>query len=243
MATRNFPDFWSEIGKSFLIGALKATIYFLIILPLLVIFFRWIQCNGWWGYTDPVKTHACVDMAHPFLYWTRILGEFPRVFLPGFIIVLLAILYLEWDKYKKDLPSGFGMYLGWTVPSGGWMRANFERLVSTQAWAKFQEIEAVYISESEAHLRGAFSDQRITDMTKGISKRITSFLRDSQIDEADCMEWLIHANSGEELKLRLEREEGDASWQLTASLFEWNGRKQPARLIKTHVTRFLNTAR
>jgi hypothetical protein len=242
METRNFSDFWSGIGKSFLIAALKAKIYFLITLPLLVIFFRWIQCNGWWGYTDPVKTDACVDMAYPFLYWTRILGDFPRVVLPGFIIVLLAILYLEWDKYKKDKPSGFGEYGRRTTPNGGWMRLNFERLTTGQAWDKYEDAHLEKINDTENHLFGNFTDQEIVAMTKAASKRFTNFLRKPTVETSKCIEWHIHASSGDEVKLRLENvAETRSSWVLTASFFEWAGRRKPAQLTQTHVTRFLGS--
>jgi hypothetical protein len=240
MAAKTFSAFWSEIGRSFLIAALKAKLYFLITLPVLVILLRWAQCNGWWGYTEPVKSQACVDMAYPFLYWTRILADFPRVFLPGFVIVLLAILYLEWDKYKKDKPQGFGVYGMRTAPNGGWLLSNFERIVSGKAWEKFAGVELHKVSDSENHLRGHFTDQEIINMVKAVTKRFTSFLRKPTIETNCCIEWHIHANSGEEVKLRLERRLGASQiWILIASRFDWVGRNQPPRLVETHHTEFV----
>lgn len=240
MAVKSFSDFWSEIGRSFLIAVLKAKLYFLITMPVLIILFRWVQCKGWWGYSEPVKSQACVDMAHTFLYWTRILADFPKVFLPGFFIVLLAILYLEWDKYKKDRPPSFGVYGRRTAPNGGWLLSNFERIVSGKAWEKFVDVHLHKISDSETQLRGNFTDQEIITMVKAASKRFTSFLRKPNLETDRCLEWHIHANSGEEVKLRLERSADAAqNWILIASRFDWAGRINPPTLVETHTTEFV----
>lgn len=234
MAVKSFSDFWSEIGRSFLIAALKAKLYFLITLPVLVILFRWVQCKGWWGYSEPLKSQACVDMAHTFLYWTRILVDFPKVFLPGFVIVLLAILYLEWDKYKKDRPSDFthGKCEG---PPGYTRRLKW---VNASLWdIAGQSIPAIDFGNQRKRYEGAFSeDELLSSLRRKFARTENKPVEDSE----SLIRWRIVQNNGQEVHIDLQRQDAQPTyWVMTTKFHEWAGRNLPPRLVDIHHTEFV----
>ena len=157
--------------------------------------------------------------------------------------LLAVILYLEWLKYKEDKAPGAGGYYGWTVPSPSWVRLNLQRLVDGSAWSKHTALKFEKVSESEALVRGSWTDEEMDDIVRGISRRFTSFLRKPVCRADGLTEWHFLVTNGDELRLRFERMQGGRSgWQLTASSYEWVGRRAPARLIQVHVTRFLSVS-
>ena len=235
MTLNNFSEFWIEIRRPFLVATFKALIYFVITLPLTVIFLRWVQCNGWWGYTDPVKTGACVDMAYPFLYWTRILSDFPKVFLPGFMVVLLAILYLEWDKYKKDKPSAFTHEKGCEGPPGYTRRLKW---VQACAWEiAGQTIAAIQIDERRKRYEGAFSQE---ELLRALRRKFARS-ENKPVEETESrIQWRIVQNNGREVHIDLQRQQTPyPAWIMQTQFFEWAGRKQPPSLVETHITEFV----
>jgi hypothetical protein len=244
MATHDqtFCDFWTEIKVPFLRDCVKAFIRFPIAIVIAIVVIRAMQCSGWMG-DESDRSVACAEILRPMILASNIKAFLPILLiatLAGLPWLLLGAFYLEWDKYKKDRPHSFGVYGRRTAPNGGWLVSNFERIVSGKAWEKFVDVQLHKISDSETQLRGNFTDQEIITMVKAASKRFTSFLRKPNIETDRCLEWHIHANSGEEVKLRLERSADAAhNWILTASRYDWAGRKNPPTLVETHTTKFV----
>ena len=238
---KTFRDFWAEVKTPFLRDCVKIFIRLPVAIVAAIVVIRAMQCAGWMG-DESDRAVACAEIWAPKVLASNIVNFLPKLFMlmvVGLPWLLLGGLYLEWDKYKKDKPHGFGVYGMRTAPNGGWMRLNFDRLVTGKAWEKYDDVQLNKISDSENHLCGHFTDQEVMVMVKAVSRRFTSFLRKPTVENAQCIEWHIHANSGEEVRLRLEPVATDKlPWVLTAYLYEWAGRKQPARLIQTHVTRF-----
>lgn len=237
--TLSFQEFWTEIGEGFLKAASKSILLFLpaVFLAVYVVLI-WTCLDP----SDPQRERACHVAINPSVWMEAFVEGLPRtlkLMAAGIPPILLGILYLEWDKYKKDKPHGFGVYGRRTAPNGGWMLSSFDRIVTGRAWEKYDNVHLNRISDSENHLCGNFSNLEVVAMVKAASRRFTSFLRKPTISEPECIEWHIHANSGEEVTLRFEQVAGKTqSWILTACLFEWSGRQQSARLVKRHVTRF-----
>lgn len=239
--TKTFREFWAEVKTPFLWVCIKVFTRLPVAIIAAIVVIRAMQCAGWMG-DESDRAVACAEILVPKVLVANIFAFLPKLFimmLVGLPWLLLGALYLEWNQYKKDQPPGFGVYGMRTAPNGGWMRLNFNRLVTGKAWEEYDNVQLNRISDSENQLGGNFSDHKILAMTQAVSKRFTSFLRHPTIESAECIEWHIHARSGEEVRLRLEQTAKERqAWVLTACLYEWTGRKQPARLIQTHVTRF-----
>lgn len=240
-AAPSFFLFWAEHRKH----VISYTIKFIWAFPLILLLGGFLamaihaifppdEVFGFYKFRDLLAKQTWVDLYPRFLYGVLL----------GYVICLpiihLSVLYLEWDKYKKDRPHSFGVYGRRTAPNGGWLLSNFERIVSGKAWEKFVDVQLHKISDSETQLRGNFTDQEIITMVKAASKRFTSFLRKPNIETDRCLEWHIHANSGEEVKLRLERcADAAHNWILTASRYDWAGRKNSPTLVEAHTTKFV----
>lgn len=176
--------------------------------------------------------------------WVDIYPKFIYGIFLGYVIALpvihLSVLYLEWDKYKKDEAPHLGGYWGWTVPNRPWSRSNFQRLITGEAWAKYPQLTFHANDEKSSTVTGRWTDEELLRIINGISRRYTSFLRKPLNQTADLVEWHFLINGGDELRLKFERLLVEPThWTLTVGLYEWAGRKQPPRLAQTHVTKFV----
>lgn len=232
----SFKDFWHQIGEAYLKAVLKT----IALLPFvicgaftLLILFRCFTEQG-----DFYCNHLLSLDLFRFLYVQT--PTLLKAMLFGLPPILLAVLYLEWDKYKKDEAPHLGGYWGWTVPNRPWSRSNFERLITGQAWEGYPNLNFKALDAHSAQVTGTWSDEALLRIIKGVSRRYTSLLRKPRHQTPDSVEWHFLINGGDELTLTFERAMPNTSnWRLRVQLYAWAGRRQPPRLAQTHTTEFV----
>ena len=237
-----FHEFWREIKSDILCEHFKVLIRLPLAIIGAIVVVRLLRCAGI-GVDEELRQYECSIVLNPILLFESLMSFFP-IMMKGIVAAMpflfCAVLYLEWDRYKKDEASHLGGYWGWTVPNRPWSRSNFERLVTGQAWEGHPNLSFKALDAHSAQVTGTWSDAEILRIIQGVSRRYTSLLRKPRRQSPDGIEWHFLINGGDELTITFERTTPNTSnWRLTVQLYEWAGRRQPPRLAQTHTTEFV----
>ncbi|NBD20316.1 hypothetical protein GTZ97_06480 [Aquabacterium fontiphilum] len=228
----SFADFWREIRQDYFRGLLKSLVYASIAVFVVIAVLLGGECLGLLSELG-LKESACANLRQPAELLSRyLLG------LPVFWMVLTAlstgVIYLEWDKYKKDKPSGFTHDKGCEGPPGYVRRLKEVEadswVLEGRAWPLQPVVEGRYRCE------GDYSEEALVKQIR--SKFVRRENKPVTDTEHDTL-WRIRQNSGTEVHVHLKRvaaEPGELHMQV--QFFEWAGRRQPPVLAKDVVLEF-----
>ena len=230
----DFREFWREIWRPATVATAKTCAYTTAIVPLVVLGLKWGACEGWLAYAPLIKEQACYDMSDPFGYWVNLLRDLPKLF-AGAPPILLGILYLEWDKYKKDKPSGFTHEKGCEGHPGYTRRLKW---VTADKWKiANKNIDAMSLGERRKRYQGDFNEQ---ELLKSLRRKFARSDNKPIEDSQDRIRWRIVQMNGREVHIDLQRTDlNPATWVMTTKFFEWAGRKTSPNLVETHTTVFV----
>jgi len=183
--------------------------------------------------SDFLRAEAWADLNTRL--WTGLLVAY-LVVLP---IWVAQVLYLEWDKYKKDKPSGF-IYGGWLNPNRPWVLSNLERLAANTPWQGVAGVHIQQLGPDHSRATAEWREAQVLALVQGVVRRLTSLLRKPVEQREGLVRWHILANSGDELHITLKRQPtGHGDWVLSVDYHEWVGRTTPVRLMRSVVTEFV----
>lgn len=234
-AAPSFSLFWVEHRKH----VISYTIKFIWAFPLILLLGGFLtmaihaifppdEVFGFYKFRDLLVKQNWVDLYPRFLY---------GVFL-GYVICLpiihLSVLYLEWDKYKKDRPSDFthGKCEG---PPGYTRRLKW---VNASLWdIAGQSIPAIDFGNQRKRYEGAFSeDELLSSLRRKFARTENKPVEDSE----SLIRWRIVQNNGQEVHIDLQRQDAQPTyWVMTTKFHEWAGRNLPPRLVDIHHTEFV----
>lgn len=233
----SFADFWREIRQDYFRGLLKSLAYASIAVFVVIAVLLGGECLGLLSELG-LKESACANPRQPAEFLSRyLLG------LPVFWMVLTAlstgVIYLEWDKYKKDKPSGF-IYGGWLNPNRPWVLSNLDRLAANTPWQGVAGTQIQQVGLDHSRVVAEWTDEQVLMLVQGVVRRLTSILRKPVEQHDGLVRWHILANSGDELHITLKRQPtASGAWVLSVDYHEWAGRSTPARLMRSVVTDFV----
>jgi hypothetical protein len=144
------------------------------------------------------------------------------------------VLYLEWDKYKKDKPSGFTHDKGCEGPPGYVRRL---KEVQSDSWALDGCAWPMQpVGEGRYRCEGDYSQGALLKQIRGkFVRHENKPLTDTEHDTL----WRIRQNSGTEVHVHLKRVAAEpGEWHLQVQFFEWAGRRHPPVLAKDVVLEF-----
>lgn len=236
-ATRgtSFAGFWQEVRTPYIklciSIAWRLPLFVLLGLPIVAIS----KCYGWLDQPDP---HACAILQNPSIALARLTDVVALQLYLWFLLVGYAlILYLEWDKYRKDEPSYLTHSKGCEGPPGYTRRL---KVVSDDSLTMDSMVlHADVLSSNHRRYRGAFSE---ATLIRYIRQRFARTENKPTTDSADHVHWHIRQNNGNEVRIDLTRQEGISTWTLRTEFYQWSGRKSPPTLAETHITEFVPQA-
>lgn len=217
---RSFATFWREVKWPFARVTIKSLLGLGILLPLVVIFFRWQQCADWWGYPQPIQEQACADLTHPLEYWFDLLKDLPKLFvaLPP---LFLGILYLEWDKYKNDKPSGFVYDRFWNEGSRG-VTTRKSELMREEMTIGNVVVSAAELKNGVRRFAGEFSEM---DFRRFLKSYIGWWNKPVQTSEGH-QQWRILIRNGSEVHIDLHRQSmAPATWVMKTRVLRMGGKR------------------
>lgn len=228
----DFYLFWQEHKKYVLSGTIRIiwALPLALILggALTLVLNEVLHSAGLYELSDFALKKTWVDVYPRFLY-----GVFLG-YVIGLPIYLLSVLYLEWDKYKKDKPSDFthGKREG---PPGYTRRFKW---VNASLWdIAGQAIPAIDLGNQLKRYEGAFSeDELLSSLRRKFARTENKPIEDSE----SLIRWRIVQNNGQEVHIDLQRQDAQPTyWVMTTKFHEWAGRNLPPRLVDTHHTEFV----
>lgn len=159
------------------------------------------------------------------LFWAYLLSP----------IFMIAGLYLEWDKYKKDKPSGFVYGKFWNEGYRGYTTRKQE-LRQDKIMVGGHEVAAQVLGNDHRLFAGNFSEAHLN---KHLKKYIGWWNKPIETTQGH-EKWRILIRDGRELHIHLQRQATQpAHWIMTTEFYEWAGRNKPPQLAETHVTEFV----
>ncbi len=227
----SFKDFWHQIGEAYLKAVLKtiALLPFVIcgaftLLILLRCFTE--QGDFYCNYLLSLDLFRFFYAQTPTLLKAMLFGLPP---------ILLAVLYLEWDKYKKDEASWFTHGKGCEGPPGYTRRLKWVMAASWDIDA--HTLVAVEMGECHKRYEGQFSEDALL---REIRRKFARSENKPTEDTETSIRWRIVQNNGREVHIHLQRQPIEpVTWVMTTQFYEWAGRRQPPRLAQTHTTEFV----
>ncbi|MDZ4282053.1 MAG: hypothetical protein U1C04_14950 [Hydrogenophaga sp.] len=226
-----FDDFWHETRRPYIRFCLTMAVY----LPLAILAgmfaARALQC---YLHVDNIVAVACADLWHPRGMFDRWLHLLPEIYLL-IPVVLLAALYLEWDKYRKDEPSYFthGTFWCQSKPWVDFWKKQFSELTIRLGEAA---LEAVEVAPGHRLVRGDFSEKEVL----AYSRKLAGWWNKPKESMAEHTRWQILIRNGDEVHIHLHRHPGETTtWTLRTESYQWAGRKSPPTLVETHITEFV----
>lgn len=171
--------------------------------------------------------------------WIDIYPKFIFGVFLGYVIALpiihLSVLYLEWDKYKKDEASWFTHGKGCEGPPGYTRRLKWVMAASWDIDA--HTLVAVDMGERHKRYEGHFSEDALL---REIRRKFARSENKPTEDTETSIRWRIIQNNGREVHIHLQRQPLEpVTWVMTTQFYEWVGRRQPPRLAQTHTTEFV----
>jgi len=236
----SFAEFWREIRQDYFRGLVKSLVYTSIAVFVVIAVLLGGGCLGFLSELG-LNESACVNLRQPAELLSRYLLGLP-VFMGVLTGLSSGVIYLEWDKYKRDKPSGF-IYGGWLNPNRPWVLNNLDRLAANTPWRGVTGAQIQQIEPDHSRVVAEWTDQQVLMLVQGFVRRLTSILRKPVEQRDGLVRWHILANSGDELHIILKRlptSHGD--WVLSVDYHEWVGRTTPARLRRSVVTEFVCVA-
>ena len=234
MRQAEFPsweEFWKESGTAFLKASGKSLALFPVAVFFAVLVSLVFECIGG---PDQRSEIACAVARAPMRIFLDIAGELHWI-LPIMTIPLPGILYLEWCKYKEDKPSGF-IYLKVRNEVTWWVARRRKQLMADSLILGGHSFDAVEVKDRFRRFTGPFSEP-------ALQKYFTSFVGTwkKPIKEREGHQrWRILIRNGDEVHINVRRQSSEPlTWVMTVEFFNWNGRRQPAKLAETHVTEFV----
>jgi hypothetical protein len=235
--TQSFGEFWGEIRRPFALGSIKTLVLFpvavLIAIPVVQVF----QCVGWMG-NESQRITVCAELLNPTVLISNIMAFVPTLLkgtLAALPWVFLAVLYLEWDKYKKDEASWFTHGKGCEGPPGYTRRLKWVMAASWDIDA--HTLVAVEMGERHKRYEGQFSEDALL---REIRRKFARSENKPTEDTETSIRWRIVQNNGREVHIHLQRQPIEpVTWVMTTQFYEWAGRRQPPRLAQTHTTEFV----
>jgi len=228
----SFADFWREIRQDYFRGLLKSLVYASMAVFVVIVVLLGGECLGFLSELG-LKESACANLRQPEELLSRYLLGLP-VFWVVLTVLSSGVIYLEWDKYKKDKPSGFTHDKGCEGPPGYVRRL---KEVQSDSWAldgcawPMQPVgEGRYRCEGD-YSQGALLKQIRGKFVRHENKPVT--------DTEHATLWRIRQNSGTEVHVHLKRVAAEpGEWHLQVQFFEWAGRRHPPVLAKDVVLEF-----
>lgn len=237
MNGKSFGDFWREIRKPILKAYLRIAILMPVVTVLVVLGIRLYRCGAWNSQAQAVA--ECGAFYSLSIMAADIVKLYPTflmiVVIAGIPISFLQILYLEWDKYKKDKPSGFTHEKGCEGPPGYTRRLAW---VTATSWnVEGSVIEAIEFDERRKRYQGPFNEEALI---RSLRRKFARTENKPLEDTDQAIRWRIVQNNGREVHIHLKRQAGaPPMWVMTTEFYEWAGRKNPPVLVQTHTTEFV----
>lgn len=231
----DFDSFWQEHKKN----ALTYTIRIIWQWPLALI------CGGiltliiYEAFPSPGR-YQLEDLFHKQTwldFYPRLLYAIFLGYIVGLPISHLAILFLEWLKYRKDEPSAF-THGGWKIEGPpGYARRLKEVGAETFAVAG-EPLQVHVLAENHRRIEGDFSEAILLDHLR---RKFARTDNKPLVDSKDHLVWKITQSSGTEVHIDLQRQpQADPPvWTMRTEFYEWAGRKNPPRLAHTYITEFV----
>lgn len=229
-----FDDFWHETRRPYIRFCLTMAVY----LPLAILAgmfaARALQC---YLHVDNIVAVACADLWHPRGMFDRWLHLLPEIYLL-MPVVLIAALYLEWDKYRKDEPSYFTHGTFWCEGYRGTTTRQKELQLDTSNIGRAR-VDALVLGKHHRRFTGDFSTDQLQ---RYLREYIGWWNKPKSVSEAQ-KSWRILIRNGDEVHIHLQQGlQEPTTWTLRTEFYQWTGRKNPPTLVETHVTEFVPKA-
>lgn len=228
---RRLMSFWLESR----IHLIEFSLSMLWRLPLAVLFgaflTRLLQC---YISSQELQDLACADLSNPIGIFLRSVNAAPIVLI-SYVLLVLGMIYAEWDQFCKDKPSYF--------THGTWNREGYRGTTTRQKELRQEklsiakkQIDVQHFDEAHSRIQGAFTDGDV----KTYVKRFAGWWNKPKLKDQYCIRWEILIRNGNEVHIQLERDiKRVGIWRMRTQFLEWAGRANPALLKQEHLMEFL----
>lgn len=231
----SFRQFWSEVGNSFLYASLKSIILLIpaiFVASLVLVIFACLNSSDIRNDSNCSMLMSPKELFHTTGY---ALPHLFKIIFAGAPPILLGVLYLEWDRYKKDEASWFTHGKGCEGPPGYSRRLKLMQGTALSMGGKVYE--AAVIDENHKRYAGVFSEE---ELLRYVRRQYARSENKPLHDSPERLDWAIRQNNGTEVHIELRRlEKTPTQWVMVTRFYEWAGRRQPPRLAQTHTTEFV----